>query len=130
MLFEQLAGDFELIGITAVRTGLGEGAELELHDRLARYYSPRWFLNQFHCRLELGLCSEDVDDLVEQSIIQDDVASKLQLLAIAHRQLVETEVFIPLGAPVRWSLVRGDITGFEENTWGIHPLFPLSQPPT
>jgi oligopeptide transport system substrate-binding protein len=55
---------------------------------------------------------------------------KAQLLAAAHMQLIGSEVFIPLGAPVRWSLVRGNITGFEENRWGLHPLFPLSQPPT
>ncbi len=36
---------------------------------------------------------------------------------------------IALGAPVRWSLVRGDIRGFDANEWGVHPLFPLSQPP-
>lgn len=129
-LFEQLSNGLGQIGITAVRTGMGEGAELELHDRLARFYSPRWFLNQFHCRLELGLCSEEVDDLVEQSIVERDAAVKAQLLAAAHMQLIGSEVFIPLGAPVRWSLVRGNITGFEENRWGLHPLFPLSQPPT
>lgn len=129
-LFTQLAGNFTQVGITAVRAGLREGAELELHDRLARFYSPRWFLNQFHCRLELGLCSEEADDLVEQSIVESDAQLKAQFLAMAHNQLIESEIFIPLGAPVRWSLVRGDITGFEENRWGLHPLFPLSQPPT
>ncbi len=129
-LFEQLAGDFGLIGITAVQVGLNEGAELELHDRLARFYSARWFLNQFHCRLEIGLCSERADDLVEQSIIETDATRKAQLLQAAHEQMIVEEIFIPLGAPVRWSLVRGDITGFEENRWGLHPLFPLSQPPT
>ena len=129
-LFEQMNEGLSQIGITAIRTGLGEGAELELHDRLARFYSPRWFLNQFHCRLELRLCSEEADDLVEQSIVENDVTVKAQLLAAAHQQLIDSEIFIPLGAPVRWSLVRGDITGFEENRWGLHPLFPLSQPPT
>ena len=129
-LFEQLAGDLGLIGITAIQVGMGEGAELELRDRLARFYSPRWFLNQFHCRLDIGLCSEEADDLVEQSIVELDPARKSQLLAAAHTQLIESEIYIPLGAPVRWSLVRGGITGFEPNRWGIHPLFPLSQPPT
>ena len=129
-LFTQLAGNFTQVGITAVRAGLREGAELELHDRLARFYSPRWFLNQFHCRLELGLCSEEADDLVEQSIVESDAQLKAQFLATAHNQLIDSEIFIPLGAPVRWSLVRGNITGFEENRWGLHPLFPLSQPPT
>lgn len=129
LLFRQLSRDFAQIGINSIRTGLGEDAELELHDKLARFYSPRWFLNQFHCRLQIGLCSEEADDLVERSIVESDAVVKTQLLAAAHRQLIESEVFIPFGVPVRWSLVRGDVTGFEENRWGVHPLFMLSQPP-
>jgi hypothetical protein len=38
------------------------------------------------------------------------------------------EVFVPLGVPVRWSLVRGSIDNYLANPWGLHPLFPLSQP--
>jgi len=130
ILFEQLEGDFGLIGVTAEKTGLRQGAELELHDRLARFYSPRWFLNQLHCGLRLGLCSEEADDLVKQAVVATDATAKAKLLAAAHRQMIDSEIFIPLGAPVRWSLVRGYVTGFEENRWGFHPLSPLSQPPT
>ena len=37
--------------------------------------------------------------------------------------------YIPLGAPVRWSLVRGDLQGFVPNRWAVHPLFPLALAP-
>ena len=128
LLFRQLEQDFAQVGINTVRATDESGADLELVDRLARYYSPRWFLNQFNCRLEIGLCSSEADDLVEQSIFETDLQAKQRLLLDAQAEMVRANIFIPLGAPVRWSLVRGDIRGFEENAWGLHPLFQLASP--
>lgn len=128
LLFDQLSAAWRAIGVTATRVRPGEEAEVELHDRLARYSSPRWFLNQFNCKLRIGLCSEDADELVRESLTQRDPEAKQTLLAEAHNQLMAREVFIPLGIPVRWSLVRGSIDGYQANPWGLHPLLPLSQP--
>ena len=130
LLFTALAQQWQEIGITAERVGMGEGAELELRDRLARYSSPRWYLNQLNCSIEVGLCSEAADTLVRQSLTELDPVAKQSLLAEAHAELIGAEVFIPLGVPVRWSLVRGSVTGYQANPWGLHPLFPLSQPTT
>jgi ABC-type oligopeptide transport system substrate-binding subunit len=130
LLFEQISAAWEQIGITTIRTGYGEGAELEFRDRLARYSSPRWYLNQLNCELEIGLCSEEADALVRESLTQIDPALKQDLLAEAHAELIAAEVFIPLGAPVRWALVRGNVSGYQANQWGFHPLFPLAQPTT
>ena len=47
----------------------------------------------------------------------------------AETALLATNLYIPLGAPIRWSLVRADIDAFSENPWNIHPLFPLSRAP-
>nr|WP_281501110.1 ABC transporter substrate-binding protein [Erythrobacter sp. F6033] len=130
LLFEQLNDAWSAIGVNAVKVAPGAGADVELRDRLARYSSPRWFLNQFNCELEIGLCSSEADALVRESLTQSDLAAKQQLLAEAHAELVAQEVFIPLGAPVRWALVRGAIGSYQANQWGLHPLFPLSQPTT
>lgn len=130
IMFQQLESAWQSIGVTTVRVGLGQGADVEFWDRLARYSSPRWFLNQFNCSLEIGLCSRAADALVRESLTLKDAEAKQQLLAEAHAELVAAEVFIPLGVPVRWSLVRGGVNGYEPNPWGLHPLFPLSQPTT
>lgn len=130
LLFEGLRDAWDEIGVRVIRVEPGEGADLELRDRLARYSSPRWFLNQFNCELEIGLCSPEADALVSESLLLTDPIEKERKLAEAHAILVEEEVFIPLGAPVRWSLVRGAIDAYQANQWGIHPLFPLSQPTT
>ncbi|QUL37503.1 ABC transporter substrate-binding protein [Erythrobacter sp. JK5] len=128
LLFRQLARDWATIGVTAIRVAPDEGPDLELRDRLARYSSPRWYLNQFNCELEIGLCSPTADALVARSLGIRDPLAKQQTLAEAHAALIADEVFIPLGAPVRWSLVRGAIDAYVPNQWGLHPLFPLSQP--
>lgn len=51
------------------------------------------------------------------------------LYAEAEAELAASNVYIPIGAPIRWSLVRGDIEGFQENRWNIHPLLPLALRP-
>lgn len=130
LLFVQLQTAWSSIGVTVTKVAPGAGADLELRDRVARYSSPRWFLNQFNCELELGLCSAQADELVRQSLTQTDPVAKEALLAEAHAELMAEEVFIPLGAPVRWALVRGAIGSYQANQWGLHPLFPLSQPTT
>jgi hypothetical protein len=43
--------------------------------------------------------------------------------------LLAANRFIPLGAPVRWSLARSDLGGFIENSLSVHPLFALSTAP-
>lgn len=128
LLFAQLAQAWGAIGVETVRVKPGEAADLELRDNLARFASPRWYLNQFHCSLKAGLCSPEADNLVRQSLEQRDAIAKERLLAEAHAALMAAEVFIPLGAPVRWSLVRGSVRGYQANQWGLHALFPLSQP--
>ncbi len=130
LLFEQLTESWNAIGVRVVRARPGERAELELRDTLARYASPRWFLNQFNCNLRTSLCSSEADALVRRSLEERDAARRERLLVEAHAALMAREAFIPLGAPVRWSLVRGSIRNYLPNQWGLHPLFALSEPPT
>lgn len=130
LLFQQLARAWGAIGVSVQRVAPGKGADIELRDNVARYFSPRWYLNQFHCSLDAGLCSPEADALVRRSLTERDLAAREKLLTEAHAALVEREVYIPLGAPVRWSLVRGSIGNYLANQWGLHPLFPLSQPTT
>ena len=130
LLLEQLATAWGAIGVAVRRAAPGETADLELRDTLARYASPHWFLNQFHCSLGAGLCVPRADALVRETLTERDAARREALLVEAHAALVEREAYIPLGVPVRWSLVRGTTRNYLPNAWAIHPLFPLSQPTT
>ena len=130
ILLRELASAWGTIGVAVRRAGPGDAADLELRDTLARYPSARWYLNQFHCSLAAGLCAPAADALVSRSLTEPDAEARQRLLIEAHAALVEREIYIPLGAPVRWSLVRGTIRNHLPNVWGMHPLFPLSQPTT
>jgi peptide/nickel transport system substrate-binding protein/oligopeptide transport system substrate-binding protein len=44
------------------------------------------------------------------------------LLGRAEGILTAANVYIPLGAPLRWSMVRGNVKGFVDNQWAFHPL--------
>jgi len=57
LVLRQLTEAWGAIGVSVKRVAAGEAADLELRDTLARYTSPRWYLNQFHCSLNAGLCA-------------------------------------------------------------------------
>ena len=61
---------------------------------------------------------------------EPDPVARGTMLAEAEERLTALGGYIPFGAPVRWSLVRGNIDGFAENRWALHPLLPLALGPT
>src|SRR5690554_4038258 len=126
ILFRELAAHLGSVGMRLERVDEAEQADLVLVDRVARYSDPRWYLNQFNCSLRGGLCSSEADALVRDSIVQTDPAAKASLLSQAEIELTRANVFIPIGAPVRFSLVRGQVSGFVGNAWAFHPLPPLA----
>jgi len=48
--------------------------------------------------------------------------ARAALIAKADADLTARASFIPLGAPLRWSLVNPMLTGWTENALGAHPL--------
>lgn len=130
LLLRELAADWQAVGVSAVRARAGEAADLELLDVLARFGGRRWYLNQFACRVRRALCSPEADELVRAAAREADPVARGTMLADAEARLTAQQGYIPLGAPVRWSLVRGQIEGFAENRWAVHPLLPLALGPT
>lgn len=121
-----LRRDLGKAGITLDRAAKEQDADLIWVDRVARYAAAEWFLNQFNCSLRRGACSPEADARVKEAAVAPDAASAAALLAEAEAELTAANVYIPIGVPLRWSLVRSDITGFTPNRWGFHPLPPLS----
>ena len=122
MLYNELAAQLGKAGITLVRVVPGEAADLALVDRIARYAEPRWFLNQFNCSLRRGLCNSSADEAVQAALNAPDQKTRADDLARAEALLTEANVYIPIGAPLRWSMVRGNVDGFAANAWAWHPL--------
>ena len=126
VLVRALSLDLATIGVELRRVQFPQGADLVMIDRVARYPSARWFLNQFNCELLRGPCSPEADELVTQSLRPEPGEGSATLLAEAEGALIAREVYIPLGAPVRWSLVRSGLEGFSENSWSRHPIYALA----
>jgi oligopeptide transport system substrate-binding protein len=122
LLLRELARQLATVGITLVQARSAAGADLALVDKVARYASPRWFLNQFNCILEDGLCSTAADRLASSALDERDSAVRARLMGEAEAALTQANVYIPFGLPLRWSLVRGEVDGFAPNRWAFHPL--------
>ena len=128
-LFDGLAAQYREIGVVLARAPGEANADLVLRDRVARYAGARWFLNQLHCGISDAICSQDADLLVQMAVETRDPAQQATYLADAEKALAAFNAYIPIGAPIRWSLVRSGVNGFAENAWSIHPLFPLTRAP-
>lgn len=129
LLYGELARQLAEIGVVLDRVASGETADFELVDRTARYAAPRWFINQFACSLERGLCVDGVDALSQVANQLPDPEMRTQMLAQAENELTKANVYIPFGAPLRWSLVRSNVEGFAANVWAFHPLPPMATLP-
>jgi ABC-type transport system substrate-binding protein len=122
MLFNELVAQLGPVGIALERVPEGKPADLVLVDRVARYGAPRWFLNQFNCSLGRGLCNSGADAQVQAALAAADPQQRADDLARAEALLTAANVYIPIGAPLRWSMVRGNVTGYAPNPWAWHPL--------
>ena len=129
LLFAQFAADLKATGLDARRVALASDADLRLVDTVARYSEPRWYFNQLACGATTALCSVTADRLVQQANAEPDPAKRADLLASAEAKLTIENSYIPIGVPIRWSLVRSSVTGFAPNRWAIHPLMPLAMLP-
>ncbi|MCB2076885.1 MAG: ABC transporter substrate-binding protein [Novosphingobium sp.] len=129
LVFARLAGDLQAIGIKATRAGEKDKPDLELIDDIARYPRTAWFLNRLNCKVRKSLCDKEADARAAEALKAQDPAEQAALLAEAEAELTLANVFIPFGAPIRWSLVRGSASGFATNPWGWHPLMPMALRP-
>lgn len=129
LLFARLSDDFKAIGLATVRVNIKDRSDLRLVDTAARYARAGWFLNQLSCSTSQGLCSSLADRRFFEARAEPDPVKRADLMADAEAELTKANVFVPFGAPLRWSLVSGSVTGFAINRFGIHPLMPLAMRP-
>lgn len=121
LLFARLQGDLESIGIKSRQVAANAKADLRLIDEVARYRQPGWFLDQLACSVQ-PLCDIDGDVLLAQARRAVDPQVRAAKMAEAELSMTSANVFIPLGAPVRFSLVRGNVPGFAITADGWHAL--------
>jgi len=123
-LAQHLKADFATIGIALETVPLHAPADLRLLDEVARYPAPSWFFHQLNCAIRQP-CAPAADALAAKALMASP-AQAAGLTAQAEREYAKANLYIPLGAPIRWSLAPSDFPSFAPNRWGFHPLFPLA----
>lgn len=128
LLFAYLARDWRAIGVTAERVPLDDrSADLRLIDEVAPIDLASWYLRHFTCDRRF-VCDPSADEMLAAARIAPTIDNRRALLANADRIMTDLAPFIPLTAPVRWSLVSPRLTGFATNIFGRHGIDELVAP--
>lgn len=129
LLFRRLRQDLAAIGADARRVADQADADLRLIDAIASYGSAQWFFSQLSCAVQASACNPSADKFAAQARQEDDPAKQAGLVSQAEAQLTLSNGYIPIGVPIRWSLVGGTVTGFAVNRLSVHPLMSLAMLP-
>jgi peptide/nickel transport system substrate-binding protein len=124
IVFAHLRYDWRLIGVEAVAVAAGAPAELRFVDEVAPANLASWYLRHFTCEAS-PVCDPAADQALLEARLAPRPADRQAQFAIADRILTGLTPFIPLTAPVRWSLVSDRLTGFRPNPFARHPAATL-----
>lgn len=127
LVFAHLRRDWRAIGVAAEAVAVGAPAELRLIDALAPVNLASWYLRTFSCETR-WVCDPAADEAMAGARIAPTAAARRELLANADRILATAVPFIPIAAPVRWSLVSPRLTGFRANVFARHAASELIAP--
>jgi peptide/nickel transport system substrate-binding protein len=127
LLFQELRRDWGAVGLTVERAQNSAAADFALIDEVAPSSSPAWFARRFRCGL-VAVCDPQADELMDAARLALIPAQRYALLTQAAARIDDMQLFIPVTAPVRWSLVSGRIQGFAGNRYARHTLTDLEQP--
>jgi peptide/nickel transport system substrate-binding protein len=128
LLLRELQRDWGAIGFTVQRAAAAKEADFVLIDEVAPSTSPAWFVRHFRCDAS-PICDSSADALMEAARQSPVPAQRYALLAQAAARIDAAQLFIPLAAPVRWSLVSGRIQNFAGNRYARHTLTELENAP-
>lgn len=128
VLFFRLAQDFAQLGVRLDRVAAGTPADLTLIDEVAPFDSALWYLSRLDCSAGV-ICDSQASMLLASARQADSEPEQARLLGEAERLITGYASYIPLGQPIRWSLVNKRLTGFQPSQRGVHPLNKLIATP-
>ncbi|MGK2910723.1 MAG: ABC transporter substrate-binding protein [Sphingobium sp.] len=121
LLYTLVARDLSRIGVPSRQVGLEDAADLKLVDEVAAYDSALWYLGRISCARKVH-CDVTAQERLVEATMATSVAEVQARLSQAEALTVAHNGYIPLGAPVRWSLAARALTGFAPSTRARHPL--------
>jgi peptide/nickel transport system substrate-binding protein len=129
LLFALLRRDWASVGVETVRVAPGQPADLRLVDEVAPATMASWYLRHFTCEAS-KVCDPAADAALEAARTAPTQDARRAALMQADASLAVLTPFIPLAAPVRWSLVSPRLTGFRPNLFARHPAGELLHGPS
>jgi len=129
LLLRLLQRDWGALGLTVERATSVAAADFALIDEVAPSSSPAWFARHFRCGTA-AVCSTDADSLMDAARQTPVPAQRYALFVQAAALIDGGELFIPIAAPVRWSLVSARIQNFAGNRYARHSLTDLEEKPS
>jgi peptide/nickel transport system substrate-binding protein len=126
ILLDRLTADWSVLGLTVERVDLDKPADLKLLDAVAPSTAPAWFVRQFRCEVT-PICDEEADELMEGARSTPVSVQRNGLLMQAAQLIDDQQLFIPIAAPIRWSLVSDRVQGFATNRYSHHSLARLGE---
>lgn len=124
LLFQLLQRDWGQLGFVIERAQAPSAADFALVDEVAPSTSPAWFVRRFRCD-RAAVCDAKADELMDGARLSPVPAQRYALLGQAAALIDAATLFLPIAAPVRWSLVSGRIQGFAGNRYARHTLTDL-----
>ncbi|TPG43765.1 ABC transporter substrate-binding protein [Sphingomonas koreensis] len=124
LLYGTIGASLIAVGITPQRVAEGADADLRLIDTVAPIDNARWYLVNA-CQP----CSVDAVAALSAARLAPTLAERGTALATADRMLAQDVSFIPLGAPLRWSMVAPPLDLWQANSRAWHPLNHLRSRP-
>ncbi len=128
MLFASILGDWRTIGVDAEAVAPDAPADLHLIDEVAPADIASFYLRTFACEREVP-CSDVSDRILGEARDAPSLDERNVLLMQADALIADTVPFIPLGMPIRWSLVSPGLNLYRDSPRGLHPLNELRTPP-
>ena len=116
-LYGAFAASMILIGIVPERVAINAPADLRLIDRVAPYDGARWYLVT-----ACGSCGMQALEALAAARAASTPEDRAARLADADAAVNADAAFIPIGRPLRWSLVSTRLTMWQANARAWHPL--------
>ena len=129
LLLELLKRDWGQLGFSIERASTTRAADFVLLDEVAPSTGASWFVRHFRCD-RVSVCDPQADELMDGARHSPVPAQRYALLSQAAALIDGGELFMPITAPVRWSLVSARIQNFAGNRYARHTLSELGTGPS
>lgn len=126
LLLSLLQRDWGALGFAVERATSAAAADFALVDEVAPSSSPAWFVRHFRCEAA-AVCNKDADALMDAARQTPVPAQRYAFIVQAATLIDGGELFLPIAAPVRWSLVSPRIQNFAGNRYARHTLTDLEE---